>query len=275
MVLRNLLFIFTVVAGSVFLNHLASAQSASGLISHRAIYNVSMGSGPSTGLISNVDGVMAVSMEKTCDGWIYSQDLKTVITPSEGSPIQQQALFTSWESHNGLEYQFASKSMSNGVYEELRGTASLNQDGSGGWAQYSVPEAVRIDLPQGTLFPVAHTIWLLEKARSGSRYVSRIVFTGTEEYQPELVNAFIGDITKAGNASSGSSSQSIEALKDIDGWPLSMAFFPISSNSEIPSFEMHVMQLDNGISTDMTMNFDDFATDINVRKLEFIDDPEC
>ncbi|MBT4889615.1 MAG: DUF1849 family protein [Rhodospirillales bacterium] len=259
------------VACAIFMIPVASASAVSELVPHRAFYTVSLAQNSDPGIVSDVDGLMTVSMEKTCDAWIYTQDLKTVITPAEGQTIQQSALFTSWESLNGLEYQFASKSQSNGISEELRGKAVLNTDGSGGNAQYTKPSQIDVALPPQTMFPVSHTIWLLDEARSGSRYASRIIFTGTEEYQPELVNAFIGDTVKSKEHGAGVAGE----LGNRDGWPLSMAFYPIDSQTGIPSFEMNVLQLENGITSSMIMNFGAFAAEITAKKFEILSAPSC
>jgi hypothetical protein len=249
----------------------SAAHSVSDLVPHRALYTVSLEKGIANSAVSSADGIMSVAMEKTCDGWIYTQELKTVIQPVEGNSIQQVAFFTSWESLDGLEYTFASRSVQNGNFSELRGTASLEADGSGGRARFSKPISQEVDLPKGTMFPVSHTVRLLDEMRSGARFFSRIVFSGSDDLQPELINAFIGDAILPTEHDTGK----LGNLGDRTGWPLSLAFFPLASDTGIPSFELQVLQLDNGISSNMLMDFGDFATDITAQKIEPLDWPRC
>jgi len=246
------------------------AQAATQLAPHRAIYSVSLAPGSVDGPILDVDGVMSMSLEETCDGWIFTQDMKTVITVGDGNAVSQSALFTSWESHDGQQYRFASRIKTGGGQLILRGDAGLGPDGTGR-ARYREPQEAEVDLPKGTLFPVSHTAWLIEEAKAGTRTAPRIVFTGAEDLEAELVNAFIGDfvtVDEHGAAQKGE-------LAAHGGWPLTMAFYPIASQTGVPTFEMHALQLENGVSTELRMNFGNFATQLLIQSLEPIERPLC
>ena len=246
------------------------AMAAAELTSHRAFYAVSMApdSGPST--IAGVDGVMTMSLEKTCDGWIFTQDMSTVIALHEGGDVKQTALFTSWESLDGMKYRFASRFTTGTGQSMVRGNANLNPDG-GGEALYSEPAESRVTLPQGTLFPVSHTAWVIDEAELGSRSASRVVFTGSEELEPELVNAFIGNPVDADAHEFGD----IGDLGSTRGWPLTLAFHSMASQSGVPSFEMWALQLDNGIAPSLRMNFGEFSTIMTIVRLERLEMPAC
>lgn len=247
-----------------------SAQAATQLAPHRAIYSVSLSPDSAGGPVIDVDGVMSMSLEETCDGWIFTQDMKTVITIDSGNTVNQSALFTSWESLDGQQYRFASRIKTGGGQLILRGEAQLNQDGSGK-ASYREPQVAEIDLPKGTLFPVSHTVWLIDEAKAGTRSASRIVFTGAEDLEAELVNAFIGDFVPAQDYGAGSTGD----LVSEGGWPLTMAFYPIASQTGVPTFEMRALQLGNGVSPELQMNFGDFATRLMIERLEPIERPAC
>ena len=246
------------------------AMAAAELASHRAFYSVSMAPDSGSSTIAGVDGAMTMSLEKTCDGWIFTQDMSTVITLQDGSDVKQTALFTSWESLDGMSYRFASRFATGNGQSMVRGNANLNPEGDGE-AHYSEPTEVRVVLPQGTLFPVSHTAWVIDEAELGSRSASRVVFTGTEELEPELVNAFIGNPVEAdAHEFSG-----IDDLGSTRGWPLTMAFHSMASQSGVPSFEMWALQLDNGIAPSLRMNFGEFATVMTVKRLERLETPAC
>ncbi len=263
--------IFTLCLSMIMMLVAGAAHAASNLIPHRALYTVSMAEDPVSGAIVDVNGVMGISIVLECEGWVFSQDINSVITPSEGPEIHQSVQFSSWESRDGLEYHFASKSLINGDKNEIRGTATLDAKGSGGIAHYSKPSNQDVALPKGTLFPVAHTRWVLDKAKSDKRYASTVVFSGSDEIHPELVTAFIGDKIEADTKDV----TNLGALMDQVGWPLSLAFYPIASGAGIPSFEIHVMQLENGVTTNMKMNFGSFSTLATIQKIEELDQPNC
>jgi len=270
MTLRHIFFFTTALAGILISTVFTGAQAATQLAPHRAVYSVSLSPISTGGPVIDVDGVMSMSLEKTCDGWIFTQDMKTVITVEDGNTLNQSALFTSWESLDGRRYRFASRVRTGGGQLVLRGDARMSVDGSG-TAIYREPEETEISLPKGTLFPVSHTIWLIDEAKAGTRSAPHIVFTGSEDLEAELVNAFIGDFVAAqdhGAAKSG-------ALANEGGWPLTMAFYPMESQTGVPSFEMRALQLENGVSPELHMNFGDFATRLLIQSLESLDQPQC
>lgn len=246
------------------------AIAATQLVPHRAIYSVSLSPDSGGSPVIDVDGVMSMSLEKTCDGWIFTQDMKSVITIEDGNTVQLSALFTSWESLDGGSYRFASRIQTGMGQLILRGDARMNADGTG-VAVYREPEQTEVSLPKDTLFPVSHTIWLIDEAKAGTRSAPRIVFTGSEDLEAELVNAFIGDRITADHPAA----KEFGALAEGDGWPLIMAFYPIASQTGVPTFEMRALQLENGVSPELVMNFGDFATRLMIQSLEPIELPSC
>lgn len=240
------------------------------LVSHRAFYSVSLSNTSGTNVVSGVDGVMIMSIERTCDGWIFTQDMKTVIGLQTGDTFEQSALFTSWEALDGRKYRFASRVSAGHTTEILRGQADVDATGAG-TAHYRQPEAVEVQLPDGTLFPVSHTIWLIAEAEAGRRQTSRVVFAGSENFEPELVNTFIGESIPATDRGAGL----INDFDDSIGWPLTMAFHALRGGSGVPTFEVRAFQLDNGVSTSLRMEFGEFATDMKAERIELIENPAC
>ncbi|MEQ8665921.1 MAG: DUF1849 family protein [Rhodospirillales bacterium] len=246
-----------------------------GLVPHRAFYSLELlpgvGAGTVGGLIG-AEGVMTMSLEQTCDGWIFTQDMNALFDVAEGPTIRQTALFTSWESNDGADYRFASKVSTDGLDEVLRGDAVMAE--AGGTAYYRQPETVDVSLPGGTMFPVSHTAWLIAEARAGKRQASKVVFTGSEDLQPELVNAFIADSGSIADLPDGVRVLDVE-LTRRPGWNLRMAFYPMASPSGLPTLEMRALQLDNGVAPWLIMDFGDFATLMTAERVEALPPPSC
>ncbi|NQV44649.1 MAG: DUF1849 family protein [Rhodospirillales bacterium] len=273
MLSRNLVIVAVLSVAAIIMTVtgvLTPVQAATQLVSHRAIYAVSLSPDSAGGPVLGVDGVMSMSIEETCDGWIFTQDMKTAITVDNGNTINQSALFTSWESLDGREYRFASRVKTGGGQLILRGDARLDQDGSG-TASYRVPQEIEIALPKGTFFPVSHTAWLIDEAKAGTRSAPHIVFTGSEDLEAELVNAFIGDF----EAPKDYATEGMGELASEGGWPLTMAFYPLASETGVPTFEMRALQLGNGVSPELQMNFGEFSTRMLIQRLEAIERPSC
>src|SRR5690606_4089043 len=110
----------------------------------------------------------------------------------EGGGVRTEVSFSSWEGKQGDAYGFSLRTLQDGrVVEDLHGKASLERPGSGGVATYTRPEGRRLELPPGTLFPVAHTRLLIREALAGSAMVMRPGFLGQREDEPMHVNALI------------------------------------------------------------------------------------
>src|SRR5690606_22915835 len=113
---------------AVCLGYLAPAEAASvEVASHRAAYVLSLGSAKSSSGIANVSGVMTIDWEESCDGWTLTQRMKFEIADGEGSDIDTDLMFSSWEARDGRSYRFTMRTSRNGeLAEELRGRATLD-----------------------------------------------------------------------------------------------------------------------------------------------------
>ena len=117
-----------ILAITLFMGFVYNATVAAQLAPHRAIYSVSLSPDSQNSLVTAVDGIMSMSVELTCDGWIFSQDMKTSITTDIGGILNQSALFTSWESLDGFEYRFASRVKTGDGQDILQGSAEIALD---------------------------------------------------------------------------------------------------------------------------------------------------
>jgi hypothetical protein len=118
------------------------------LASHRATYTLSLDPASKSGRFTNVRGTMTMLLERTCEGWIVGQNMLMAVATSEGEEVKQGLRYTGWESSDGLRFRFVGRSQTNNQPQESKGEAKL---------------------PAGTLFPVAHTLWLIEQAMEGRR----------------------------------------------------------------------------------------------------------
>ena len=165
---------------------------AAELAAHRAIYSLALGSVQVPGAIVEAGGAMKMELEKTCEGWIMEQDMTMTVVTAQGRSIEQYIHFAGWESLDGRAYRFAARRKSDDETVAAMGRASIGADGGPGEAAFKQPEAKTLSLPDETLFPVAHTGWLIDRALAGEKRASRFVFDGADGQGPERAVAFIG-----------------------------------------------------------------------------------
>ncbi len=221
---------------------------------HRAIYKMSLSSARNSSKVSGVSGRMMFEWADACDGWTTEQRFQLRFVYSEGEEMNMNTNYTTWEAKNGLRYRFNVLKKVNGeTDEDIRGEAVLEKAGGPGTAHFSKPEPQDMALPVGSLFPTSHTLGILQHAKAGDLFFNSMVFDGADTEGSTEVNAFIGKPASTQEDLGGG------LLKDKKGWPVRMAFFPFSSDSAQPEYEMSLKLLQNGIAESMQIDYGDFT----------------
>jgi len=249
--------------------------NAADIVAHRAFYSLKLGSVRTGSDFVGASGNMGLSMERTCDGWTMSQTLRMDLATSSGEQVVQDLRFTGWESDDGTQYRFFASNNVNGVREDFRGRALTHAPKGEGDANFRIPEGKKIPLPEGTMFPLGHTLWLIERALAGDRQVSRTVFDGADGQGPQMVSAFIGPKQKSGDHISKAQAAALGPLSERPGWNIRMGFYELGTQQAVPDYEVEILQLDNGVTLGLTLDYQDFTVILTQERLEEIPLPDC
>lgn len=248
-------------------HQLAAAQ----LSPHRAFYSIRLGTANQGSSVVAARGSMSMTFERSCEGWVMRQQMSMAMETSDGKVIDQDTRYGGLESFDGLTYRFGSFSKADDDALNYRGTANLPKPGAPGLARYIDPESKSVPLPAGTLFPTSHTIQLIEAAKAGTRYIVRPLFDGTEGKGAEEVSTFIGPRREAGTFKGPVQSQ----LLNHPGWYVRMAIFESEKQDPEPEYEMGFLQLENGVSPYLEINYSDFTLIFDLQKIEDLPQPRC
>ena len=252
----------------------ATPAGAVDIAPHRALYSMTLGSTKTNSGVVGARGTMIYEWGETCDGWTVEQRYKLNMQYAENPEVEVTSNFVTWESKDGLRYRFNERKLKNGeVDEEVRGEARLDGPGKAGVADFSRPEAKQLKLPAGTMFPTAHTIYLIERAQAGESFLVKNVFDGSGEDNAVEISAVIGGKEEAEPVASSAEPKS--PLLKRPSWRVRFAFFPSESNSEKPEYELGMRLLDNGVSRDMTLDYGDFAIRAKLDEIEALPKPNC
>jgi hypothetical protein len=233
---------------------------------HKAIYRMQMSAVRNLQKISAVSGEMFFEWSDACDAWTTTQKFQLDYGYVEGGNQRFVTDYTSWEAKDGHSFSFTSKNSSNGkLHQVYRGSAERAKDGKGE-ADFSRPEEKVLNIPTGFLFPSEHTFRLLEAAKSGKKIFSAVMFDGSDDEGPILVNAVLGNKIAARTADE----EENELLRGA-GWPVRMAFFNIEDENSPADYEMSITLLENGIVRDMAIDYDDFSLEGELVTLEALD----
>ncbi len=168
------------------------AQAAD-IVPHHAVYSMSLGATHGDAGVTGAGGTMAYQWGEVCDGWTVEQRYRLKMAYAESSDVSISSNFVTWEAKDGLKYRFNQKETRNGTdNDEIRGEAKLDGPDKGGTVNFEKPEAKTLKLPAGTLFPSAHTISLIDKAKAGENFISKLIFDGATMENSVLVTAVIG-----------------------------------------------------------------------------------
>lgn len=250
----------------------APAAAAAGieLAPHRAAYKLTLKAAKQQSGIVDASGALYFELTESCEGWEVKQLLRLTILDKNNRQIDSRTSFTSWESKDGLNYRFDSRTRRNGkLAEKFRGSAKISRDGGAGEVVFTLPKARRMKLPAGTMFPTAHTRLLLQRAAAGETMVWRIMFDGADDDGPYGISAVVGDGAPPEKGSK------LPAVANRRSWRFKLAFFPYKSPAAAPDYELTVRLNDNSVARDMVLDYGKFRLDATPTLIEPLKRPDC
>lgn len=248
-----------VLIGSVSASALAASPDAivNGLAAHRALYDIKLIATHSGSQILNISGHMSYEWKPSCDAYLTDHHFKLFYEYADSPGMRIASDFSTYETADGHIFNFSSRRQRDGeLYQEIRGNADLSD--AGGKAVYSLPENTDYELSKGSLFPLAHTVELIRNAKAGTKFFSANVFDGSDEEGPIEINSFIGKAVDP-LVSITKNPKIDESLLKAKAWNVRMAVFPQKDLEEESDYEMSMVFLENGIISDMTIDYDDFS----------------
>ncbi len=267
--------VVTVVCCSIFNVRAVWAISAidpatqAGFAAHKALYDIKLSGTKSGSQIVNITGQMFYEWQPSCDAWISNHRFNLNYEYADTPAMRITSDFSIYEPFDGRNMSFNSQRKRNGyVFEELRGQASAAQEVSEiGEALFTKPVDLRYDLPSGGVFPMAHSLGLLEHIRANKKFYNTVIFDGSDKDGPVDVNAFIGraldpklHLVFAPGVDAG--------LMGSPAHNVRLAFFPVADQSPTADYEMSLVFHENGIISDMEIEYDNFSVTQKLVALE-------
>lgn len=250
----------------------ASDADARALLSHRAVYSLTTGALESGSEVAEVSGRLVVEAREECDGFILNQRIVTRTTSTQGQETLSDLRIALWESRNGQEMHFSVASHINGkLVHEDNGSASLQGRGGPGKAVFKADPPVTLELPPGTVFPTAHSMAILRKARAGEQLLQTKVFDGSAQDGPYDTFTVIG----VARHNSAEAARGQPLLRGIQSWPIRTAYYLVDQAEASPDFEIGYNLFDNGVAGDLKLDYGDFIIAGQLRSLEKLPKPAC
>ncbi|MEM9468991.1 MAG: DUF1849 family protein [Pseudomonadota bacterium] len=241
------------------------------LVPHKALYDINLISTRSGSQIANISGQMLYEWKPTCEAWVTDHRFNLFYEYADSPGMRITSDFSTYETFDGEEFSYSARRRRNGdLYEELRGKADIKK----AKASFSKPSDLSFELPDGSVFPMTHTINMINKAQLEKPIYNNVVFDGSDKDGPVEINAVIGKLVNPMSIVKANESLDM-SLVNSKAWKARMAVFPVGDDGALSDYEMSLVFHENGLISDMTIDYDDFSVSQRLVALEKLDENFC
>jgi hypothetical protein len=256
----------------------ANAAAPSGLVQfapHRAVYEITLeNSAPGSGVVEIVGRMVYELNGSRCEGYTQNMRFVTKMTSQDGTEQLNDLRTSSWEDGEGKRLRFNSEQYRDSKLVETTTGDAQRAKGSGPiGVNVTKPEKQRLEVDPVNLFPMQHSTALLTAAEKGQRHLVTGLYDGSDKGQKIYqTSAWIG-----AKSAPGKMDRMLAGMEKLASWPVSIAYFePGSENQDsLPAYELSFHIFENGVSSDMAIDYGEFAVRGALKELTFYTPSEC
>jgi hypothetical protein len=225
----------------------AASPAHAELIPHRAVYDLSLADGGRS--LEDARGRLVFEFDgNACDG--YTTSVRQVTTLSGMATSRTLDVnSTTFEEGDGSSLRFRSEVRADGrTLKRIAGEAMQ--------LDLRLPEETSESIEQTPAFPVEHIKAILEAARGGVPTLAMAVYDGADDGRQVYESLAI-----VGREAAPDPEAAFPELTQTRSWPVTLSYFEQEQGqgeqtpTHVISFRLH----ENGVSTDMRLDFGDFA----------------
>lgn len=249
----------------------AAAEPA--LVSHRAVYDMHLDRAAAGSGITGISGRLAFEMIGTpCAGYSVNMRFVSQIESNEATTASDLRSST-FETADGDSFRFESRSyFDDELAENTQGIALRDEDGIA--VALSEPESVEASLPRDVLFPSQHIRAIIDAAEAGQTMFRARIFDGSDTGRDVYDTT-----TVIGGRRDGSAEVEAEGALDLmeaPSWPVTVAYFDDSGGeAETPKYEFSYDLHANGVSSEVVLDYGEFAMRGDLTSLERVETDPC
>ena len=248
----------------------AGAALASGLVAHRAIYDLELKDASERSGIAAMSGRMVYEFNGNyCEGFTTNFRFVTQIDTGENTRVSDQQTRT-FENLKDRKFTFETKSFTDDQLDkEVNGEAKDKPDGV--TVDLTRPQAKELQLA-ASRFPTEHMLDVIENAKAGKRFFEARVFDGSDDGDKPLATTTVVGKQISPDAGNEADAGNAGAFSKQAFWPVTISYFNENTKSDaLPVYRMSFKLYENGITRDLTMDYGDFVLTGKLAKLEMLD----
>lgn len=260
----------------------ASAQVATKteLAAHRAVYDITLERAATSSGIVELSGRMVYELKGSqCAGFVQQMRFVTQTIDRSGKPsiLDMRSYFK--ENADGRSFHFNTEQLRDRkLMESATGDAKRASAGSELAIKLKKPKSRNINIKRDLVFPVQHSIELLEAARAGKSIYSSDLYDGSEKgTKYYATTAVLGKANDVALNSTLPTAKNAEALNGLKSWPVALSYFdPVKGKGdELPSYELSFHFFENGVSRSLIIDYGHFAIRGQLSSIELLQSKPC
>ena len=258
----------------------STADAATPLAPHRAVYDMTLGTSRGGSSVTAVDGRLVYELTgSVCEGFTQTMRFVTRMGTQQGGTTINDLRSRTWENGDGTMFRFDSQTLRDEkLTESSVGEGARDPANGGVKVELSKPGKKTFETPRRVSFPVQHSRQLIAAAKAGQTRLSADLYDGSE--QGEKIYDTIASIGAAIDPKRQSvvSGVTVEApLDQMPAWPISISYFePGSEKSDaVPVYELSFWFYENGVSRRLKIDYGEFAIEGDLKRIEFLPPKPC
>ena len=271
-----------VVLPASILATLPAASAGNGIVfaPHRAIYEISLAKSAAGSGVVDMSGRMVYELGgSSCEGYTQNMRFVTRMTNQEGADTINDLRTSSWEELAQHRLRFSTTQYQNDtVAEASQGDAGPAKGSGALTAELVKPARKHVALPADVYFPMQHAAALIQAAKNGKTLLSAKLYDGSEKGEKYYVTtSIIGKKFEPGAVANAAAFKEAGRLAGLASWPVSISYFDMGRDKQDspPAYELSFRYYENGVTTDLKIDYGEFAIKGDVKELTFHDAGKC
>jgi EipB-like len=249
------------------------------LAPHRAFYTLEAARVDDGSGFSQINGKLAYELTGSeCEGYAVSYRIANRYVQSEGQSNVTDTQLTSFESGDGLELDLRQKQFTNSNLEN-ENTIKVRKPkvGAAGIGEMTGgPGDKNFETDAKSIFPTEFQKFLVDAALRGETRYNAFVYEGSDADKSMKAISFIGAKKTADMLKDSASSESVKGLGKMPYWPVSVSYYAADATGDDPPiYQASFNMLENGISTDLLLDYGPYALAGKLSKLEMLKAEAC